>query len=177
MKNECSIVRDLLPLYVENMVSDETAAFVTEHLEDCIDCDRIYHNIKDEDDEIAPIDKEKVEELKRVRKKIVKKFICVVSAVCGGFIALILLINFMLGVLSLPEDAYGPMVTDYKKAIISSISKDIQCEISESEKAQILKEIINIDDRHYVVTYVTDEGEEISLKGVFFYYDFHWVRV
>ena len=24
MKNECSIVRDILPLYLENMVSDET---------------------------------------------------------------------------------------------------------------------------------------------------------
>ena len=32
MKNECSIIRDLLPLYAENMVSDDTAAFVAEHL-------------------------------------------------------------------------------------------------------------------------------------------------
>ena len=33
MKKECSIVRDVLPLYFENMVSEETAAFVKEHLE------------------------------------------------------------------------------------------------------------------------------------------------
>jgi len=33
MKNECSIVRDLLPLYVEQMVSAETGEFVKEHLE------------------------------------------------------------------------------------------------------------------------------------------------
>ena len=32
MKNECSIVRDVLPLYFENMVREETAAFVREHL-------------------------------------------------------------------------------------------------------------------------------------------------
>ena len=33
MKNECSYVRDVLPLYLENMVSEETAKFVKEHLE------------------------------------------------------------------------------------------------------------------------------------------------
>ena len=38
MKNECSIIRDLLPLYIENMVSPETAAFVEEHIEVCPAC-------------------------------------------------------------------------------------------------------------------------------------------
>ncbi len=38
MKNECSIVRDILPLYLENMVSEETGAFVKEHLETCPVC-------------------------------------------------------------------------------------------------------------------------------------------
>lgn len=40
MKNECSIVRDLLPLYAEKMVSDDTAAFVAEHLQSCAACRR-----------------------------------------------------------------------------------------------------------------------------------------
>ena len=35
MKNECSIVQDILPLYVEEMVSDDTVSFVREHLKDC----------------------------------------------------------------------------------------------------------------------------------------------
>ena len=39
MKRECSIVRDVLPLYFENMVSEDTAVFVKEHLENCSDCD------------------------------------------------------------------------------------------------------------------------------------------
>ena len=38
MKNECSYVRDVLPLYLENMVSEETSAFVKEHLENCPEC-------------------------------------------------------------------------------------------------------------------------------------------
>ena len=38
MKNECSIIRDILPLYVENMVSEDTAEFVKGHLESCPVC-------------------------------------------------------------------------------------------------------------------------------------------
>ena len=38
MKNECSIVRDILPLYAEKMVSKDTAEFVKGHLENCPIC-------------------------------------------------------------------------------------------------------------------------------------------
>ena len=33
MKKECNIVQDVLPLYLENMVSEGTKVFVEEHLE------------------------------------------------------------------------------------------------------------------------------------------------
>ena len=38
MNQECSIVRDLLPLYAERLTSPETAAFVEKHLRICADC-------------------------------------------------------------------------------------------------------------------------------------------
>ena len=38
MKNDCSIVQDLLPLYAENMVKPETREFVEEHLAGCKSC-------------------------------------------------------------------------------------------------------------------------------------------
>lgn len=38
MKNECNIVRDILPLYSEGMVSEDTASFVKEHLDGCAEC-------------------------------------------------------------------------------------------------------------------------------------------
>ncbi len=38
MKTDCCIVRDILPLYVENIVSDETAVLVKEHLDECESC-------------------------------------------------------------------------------------------------------------------------------------------
>jgi len=38
MKNECYVVRDLLPLYLDDLVSDSTRKFVESHLADCDEC-------------------------------------------------------------------------------------------------------------------------------------------
>lgn len=38
MKTECSIVKDLLPLYVEDMLSPESASYVKSHLDSCKEC-------------------------------------------------------------------------------------------------------------------------------------------
>ena len=46
MKNECSYVRDILPLYYEGMVSEETAEFVKEHLEICDECRKRLDEMK-----------------------------------------------------------------------------------------------------------------------------------
>ena len=39
--NECKIVQDLLPLYAEDLVSEETKAFVDDHCESCIACSEL----------------------------------------------------------------------------------------------------------------------------------------
>ena len=53
MKNECSIVQDILPLYVEEMVSDDTVSFVREHLKDCPRCRAELEKLQ------KPVDKRK----------------------------------------------------------------------------------------------------------------------
>jgi len=47
VKTECSVVRDLLPLYVENMVSPETAQFVSDHLKECSECRSELESLKE----------------------------------------------------------------------------------------------------------------------------------
>ena len=42
MKLDCCVVRDLLPLYVENMVSDQTAEQIKQHLAECPECKNEY---------------------------------------------------------------------------------------------------------------------------------------
>lgn len=47
MKTECSIVTDLLPLYIEDMVRAETAQYINEHLKGCNECQAELTNLKD----------------------------------------------------------------------------------------------------------------------------------
>ena len=47
MKLDCYVVRDLLPLYVENMVSDQTAKYIRQHLVGCPECQREHDSFQD----------------------------------------------------------------------------------------------------------------------------------
>lgn len=38
MMNNCDIVKDLLPLYKENLLSEESVKFVEDHLKSCPKC-------------------------------------------------------------------------------------------------------------------------------------------
>ncbi|SCY77264.1 zf-HC2 domain-containing protein [Alkaliphilus peptidifermentans] len=41
MKVKCNVIRDILPLYLENMISDDSCAMIEEHTEQCQEC-KIY---------------------------------------------------------------------------------------------------------------------------------------
>ena len=72
MNNECSIVKDLLPLYAEDLVGAETAEFVAAHIAACPDCEKEYAVMKSG----APVPAEPEAEaapLKSIKKVIIKK--------------------------------------------------------------------------------------------------------
>lgn len=69
MRNDCNIVRDLLPLYIENMVSEDTAAFIKEHLANCPACSKA---LGDMNTPIMPVAKMNVASLKNIKKKLYK---------------------------------------------------------------------------------------------------------
>ena len=46
MKVTCNIIRDILPLYVEKMVSNDTSSMIEEHLDGCQDCTNYLNEIK-----------------------------------------------------------------------------------------------------------------------------------
>lgn len=88
MKKECSIVRDVLPLYFENMVSEETAVFVKEHLKNCPDCAAEFERLKSGkqiDKAETPQREKDAKVITAVKKKIVKKIVKIVAIVCLVF--------------------------------------------------------------------------------------------
>lgn len=72
---DCGIVKDLLPLYAEDMASEESAAFVKTHLETCEDCRKAFEELK------APVETEPAAPLKTVRKAVKKRGLLVAGLI------------------------------------------------------------------------------------------------
>lgn len=96
MKRECNIVRDLLPLYIENMVSAESREFIEEHLSKCPECNEIYNSMLEtkEDEKLGLEEKEEQCEeilpLLIVKRKLNKKRI--VTSIIAVVISLVILL-------------------------------------------------------------------------------------
>ena len=91
MKNECGIIRDLLPLYAENIASDESVEFVEEHIKTCEECREELERIK----EPKPLDTNALQEettavpLIKLRRKMRIKRLQTVAATAFLVIALL----------------------------------------------------------------------------------------
>ena len=98
MKKECSIIRDMLPLYFENMVSEDTAEFVKKHNTTNVgfpfgmanvDMPKLVKSGK-EISEAEPSKRESdAKVITAVKKKIAKKIVKTVAVVCLAFAGLL----------------------------------------------------------------------------------------
>ena len=107
MKTECKIIQDILPLYVENMASDETNTFVEKHLAGCSDCQSLLNNMKQSPE--IPVKLGAVP-LKYLKRKLLKKRVATIV-----FTAAIILAIVTTGFAFLTSPQYLP----YSKDIIS----------------------------------------------------------
>ncbi len=46
MKKNCEIIKDLIPIYVDNLTSEGTNQFIKEHLNSCEDCSNYLRNVQ-----------------------------------------------------------------------------------------------------------------------------------
>ncbi|KIR03568.1 hypothetical protein P261_02383 [Lachnospiraceae bacterium TWA4] len=113
MENECKIVGDLLPLYLENMLSEETMEFVKQHLKSCKQCSDEFEQMKVgvknhtiEENE----GKKDVQALMTVKKKLRKKTMKTISITGACLIAVAILLHtfpiYRLAMLSAYSDFY-----------------------------------------------------------------------
>ncbi len=69
MKVSCNMIRDVLPLYVENMASSDTRRIVEEHISACESCKRQLDEMSFSQDLPADIDTAPLRKLKAVLRK------------------------------------------------------------------------------------------------------------
>ena len=89
MKNECNIIGDLLPLYLENLVSSDTKDFVDEHLENCNECRKKLQEMKSAQSAvIEPL--LPTMPLKQIKRKLWKKRVSVICLTAISIIAIMI---------------------------------------------------------------------------------------
>ena len=69
--NKCEMIRDLLPLYVDNLCSEETKLLVEDHLEQCPECRKALDNMISEIPslKIEPPSSEQLSPFKKIKKQ------------------------------------------------------------------------------------------------------------
>lgn len=107
MKNECKIVEDLLPVYVEDLCQAETAEFVSEHISGCKDCAGKYSDMK-KPASVEKVDRKKLAAAKRPLHKVV---VDTVLKTLGGIVVAIILISSII---------YGVVVNGFEIVGLSS---------------------------------------------------------
>ena len=63
--NKCNVIRDLLPSYVDNLVSEDSITLIEDHLKNCNDCNHIKKKKKNSCNEE---DKQYINYAKKIKK-------------------------------------------------------------------------------------------------------------
>ena len=109
MKLPCSIIREILPNYVDNCCEEEASILVKEHLDECDECRQIYTEM------IHPIKHAKdtnIDYLKKVKQKNRRKILISISIVILLFVSFLLLKSYVFGVNSNDVSIKGNIVVD-----------------------------------------------------------------
>lgn len=88
MKIKCNIIKDLLPLYVEQLVSEESKVDIEEHLQECDQCRKIYQEMNTPQQHIQ-YSREPAESFRRYVKKKKTSWGVKVAAITAAILFLI----------------------------------------------------------------------------------------
>ena len=98
MKNDCSVVKDLIPLYAEGLVSEETKEFIYEHCQNCEKCKGLLDTIADFSDSKETTDYKKEKMWNNIankeRKKKRKRYILLSFTVVTIILAVVYIYSF-----------------------------------------------------------------------------------
>jgi len=152
MKNECSIVKDLLPLYHDKVCSDDSKAFIEEHIKNCDNCKAYSNDLKETlDIEYQPSNDEinSVASFKKLKWKLIKRNI------------LIFLVSIVVVISVLWLNYRNEIPIEYKEGLF---------DISQTEDG-IITFAFEESDYHCAYNYsktIVKDGEDINVEFVSF---------
>ncbi len=141
MKKTCNIIGDLLPLYVEGVASEDTVAFVKDHLEHCTVCRAAWEKMT-RDTSLATEDRsEEGLPIKKLKKKMTRrKTITVIASVLLTLAVLFVWLQIK------PYDVYYGNSELYSKADMNAAIRVIKQEFRTWDGCKL-----------YTIRYTNDE--------------------
>ena len=136
MNKDCSIVQDLLPLYAENMLREETKEYVDGHLAQCEACRTELAALKTEDVTPASVSAQPLRDLKRQLQR--KRFTAVLLAVALALTLATAGFAYLTAPQYLPYDETEWMITRSPRALADgSIMADGLTDLSGIESISV----------------------------------------
>ena len=90
----CGVIRDLLPLYTEDLCSEESRALVDDHIINCPDCRRAKESMK----KTEPLPVDSGVGLKKIKKELKNRKLR--TAAMAALLVFVLLVSFFPGTVS-----------------------------------------------------------------------------
>ncbi len=143
MNYPCSMIQDLLPLYLDSVCSEESKQAVEQHLSECADCKEFYAVMREADGvEIhtcnADCERRKAASFQAVKKKIFRKQILVAVA------TVVVLVAMAVTAVGILKNA--TQVVEHEETIsVSMVDGDLIGRLQGSEQTQIrIKRVANV---------------------------------
>jgi len=170
-ETSCALIKDILPLYMEHLTSQETNDAVEEHLDECKSCQDLYDSMKEEmseeiseemseeklnkceDNEV----KKEVDYLKKIRNNARRQIWIAVGAALLCIVIIFLIKTF----------AYGTSTKDYVATISIEDNKiKVQGYLPDASSVYSHYKIIEKDGKKQLIVYAAKESI-LNNKGTF----------
>ena len=84
MNIKCEVIRDLLPLYVDGVASEETRALIEEHLKECADCSEYCRLLQEEPPQMSMAEyADETASLKKIKRRITRNQVLIALVIIG----------------------------------------------------------------------------------------------
>ncbi len=165
-KELCSIIKDLLPSYVEKLTNEETNKFIDSHINDCPECKEMLENMRKEIEINAPKNEAKnLKYIKRYSKrlKLLRNILLIIALVFVVIIArrFVIITNLNNKVNKLQDETnYCIQLECYQNRKMIIYNKYVK-----NEKSLTVEKIYNVDNFINTVQYIDYESdvEELHL--------------
>lgn len=93
---KCEMIRDLMPLYIDGLTSEESNREIEKHLKSCKECRKYYQEMTGEIGEAVPISEEELQDVELIKKMKKKKRRRILGGMAGFVLAIAVIVAFML---------------------------------------------------------------------------------